>query len=174
MNAPTLLPSQRLQLQHLEDPALSLFLQCTAGALSLLFIILPQVNTSLYKRIKTLANKSYSIHTICCVGSKLAKDYRRDQYIANMALKFNLKLGGINQTVEGKNLSIINQNKTIVVSINITHPLPGSSLHAPSVSAIVASVDQFLGQWPATLRVQRARQEEVNNLTKMLKSRLDV
>ncbi|KAL1595006.1 hypothetical protein SLS59_008557 [Nothophoma quercina] len=79
-----------------EDPALSPFLQRAAKALSLLFIILPEVSSSLYKRIKTLADKSYGIHTICSVGSKLAKDRGRDQYIANVALKCNLKLGGIN------------------------------------------------------------------------------
>jgi eukaryotic translation initiation factor 2C len=174
VNATAPLPGQRLQLQHPDDAKLGPFLQRAAGALSLLFIILPEVNTSLYKRIKTLADKDYGIHTICCVGSKLAKDRGRDQYIANVALKFNLKLGGINQVVESKNLGVVDQNKTMVVGIDVTHPSPGSSSHAPSVSAMVASVDKFLGQWPATLRIQGARQEEVDDLAEMLKSRLSV
>jgi eukaryotic translation initiation factor 2C len=76
--------------------------------------------------------------------------------------------------VEGKNLGIIDQYKTMVVGIDVTHPSPGSSSHAPSVPAMVASVDRFLGQWPATLRIQRARQEEVEDLTEMLKSQLDI
>lgn len=121
LNAAAPLPNQRLQLQHPEDPALSIFLQRAAGALGLLFIILPEADTSLYKRIKTPADKSYGIPTIYSVGSKLAKDGGRDQYIANVALKFNLKLGGINQTAEGKNLGIIDQNKTMVVGIDATH-----------------------------------------------------
>lgn len=92
--------------------------------------------------------------------------------MANVALKFNLKLGGINQIVENKNLGIVDQNKTMVVGIDVTHPSPGSSSNAPSVSAMVASIDKFLGQWPATLRIQRARQENVDDLAEMLKSRL--
>ena len=147
-------------------------MQRAARALDLLFIILPGENTPLYKHIKALADKYYGIHTICSVGSKLAKDRGRDQYMANVALKFNLKLGGINQIVENKNLGIIDQNKTMVVGINVTHPSPGSSSNAPSVSAMVASIDKFLGQWRTVLRIQRATQESVDDLTEMLKSRL--
>ncbi|OBS16622.1 hypothetical protein FPOA_12756 [Fusarium poae] len=172
VNAAQPFPGQRLQLQHPDDPALDSSLQRAAGALDLLFIILPGANIPLYKRIKTIADKNYGIHTICSVGSKLAKDRGRDQYMANVALKFNLKLGGINQMVENKNLGIIDQNKTMIVGIDVTHPSPGSSSNAPSVSAMVASIDKFLGQWPATLRIQRARQESVDDLTEMLKSRL--
>ena len=174
VNATPPLLGQRLQLQHPDDPAISSTLQRAARALDLLFIILPEANIPLYKRIKTLADKEYGIHTICAVGPKLAKDRGRDQYMANVALKFNLKLGGINQTVESKDLGIVDQNKTMVVGIDVTHPSPGSSSNAPSVSAMVASVDKFLGQWPATLRIQRARQECVNDLTEMLKSHLSL
>ncbi|KAK2924445.1 Piwi domain [Fusarium oxysporum f. sp. vasinfectum] len=45
----------------------------------------------------------------------------------------------------------------MVVGIDVTHPSPGSSSNAPSVSAMVASIDNSLGQWPATLRI-RARE----------------
>jgi len=174
VNAAPPFPGQHLQLQHPDDPAIDSTIKRAAGALDLLFIILPEANIPLYKRIKTLADKDHGIHTICSVGSKLAKDRGRDQYMANVALKFNLKLGGINQIVENKNLGIVDQNKTMVVGIDVTHPSPGSSTNAPSVSAMVASVDKFLGQWPATLRVQRARQENVDDLAEMLKSRLNL
>jgi len=174
VNAAPPLSGQHLQLQHPDDPVIGSTLQRAAGALSLLFIILPEANIPLYKRIKTLADKHYGIHTICSVGSKLAKERGRDQYMANVALKFNLKLGGINQILENKKLGIVEQNKTMVVGIDVTHPSPGSSSNAPSVSAVVASVDKFLGQWPATLRIQRARQENVDDLAEMLKSRLNL
>jgi hypothetical protein len=87
------------------------------------FIILPEANMPLYKRIKTLTDKGYGIHTICSVGSKLAKDRGCDQYMANVTLKFNLKLSGINQIVENKNLGIVDQNKTMVFGIDIYTPL---------------------------------------------------
>jgi eukaryotic translation initiation factor 2C len=174
VNASPPLQAQRLQLQHPDDPALDQMLQRASGSLDLLFIILPEANIPLYKRIKTLADRDHGLHTICSVGAKLAKERGRDQYMANVALKFNLKLGGINQIVENKTLGIIDQNKTMVVGIDVTHPSPGSAPNAPSVSAMVASIDKFLGQWPATLRIQGGRQENVDDLTEMLKSRLDL
>jgi hypothetical protein len=166
------LPGQHLSLQHPEDTALEPFLTRAAANLELVLIILPEANIPLYKRIKSLADKNCGIHTICCVGPKLSKDRGRDQYMANVALKINLKLGGTNQVVESKNLSIIDQDKTMVVGIDVTHPSPGSASNAPSVSAMVASIDKRLGQWPATLRVQKGRQESVDALGEMLKSRL--
>jgi len=166
------LPGQRLLLQHPEDAALGPFLARASANLEMLVIVLPEANIPLYKRIKTMCDKDFGLHTICCVGSKLAKERGRDQYMANVALKINLKLGGTNQVVEPKNLSIIDQDKTMVVGIDVTHPSPGSSSHAPSVSAMVASIDKRLGQWPATLRIQAARQENVDALAEMLKSRL--
>jgi len=83
-----------------------------------------------------------------------------------------LKLGGINQLIDNKRLGIIDNDKTMVVGIDVTHPSPGSSSTAPSVAAMVASVDKRLGQWPAILRVQTSRQERVTDLAEMLKTRL--
>lgn len=167
-------PGQRLQLQDLDDPAIGSTLQRAAGALDLLFVIFPETNAPLYKRIKIHGDKNLGILTMCFMGSKLVKDRRRDQYMANVALKLSLKLGGINQIVGNRNLGIIDENKTMVIGIDVTHPSPGSSPDAPSVSAMVASIDKFLGQWPATLHIQRARQEHVDALTEMLKSRLSL
>ncbi|KAF1829044.1 putative RNA interference and gene silencing protein [Decorospora gaudefroyi] len=168
------LPGQQLYLQSAHSPELEARLKAAADKLDLLFIVLPENNIPLYKRIKTLSDKQLGLHTVCSVGSKLAKENRRDQYIANVALKFNLKLGGTNQIVDTRNLGIIDQNKTMVVGIDVTHPSPGSASNAPSVSAMVASIDKLLGQWPAVLRVQQGKKEEVDHLGEMLKSRLNL
>lgn len=168
-------PGRRLQLQHSDDAQIgSILEQAANSSLQLLVIVLPEANMPLYKRIKTLADTTHGVHTICSVGSKLAKPRGQDQYMANVALKLNLKFGGINQIVQNKQLGVIDQDKTMVVGIDVTHPSPGSSSKAPSVSAMVASINKFLGQWPATLRIQPAKQEKVDDLTDMLKSRLQL
>jgi hypothetical protein len=77
---------------------------------------------------------------VCTLGPKFAK--ANDQYYANVALKFNLKLGGRNQYLDNNKIGIIAEEKTMVVSIDVTYPTPGSVLNALSMTGIVASVDQ--------------------------------
>ena len=166
--------AKRIVLQSPEDPQIDVQLQRAAEfKMELLVIILPDMNATFYKRLKTLADRTYGINTICCVGQKLAKD-RRDQYIANVALKINLKLGGLNQIVEARNLHVVDKDTTMVIGIDVTHPSPGSASNTPSVSAMVASVDKHLGQWPAVLRIQKGYQENVDHLGEMLKSRFPI
>ncbi|KND91602.1 Protein argonaute 5, partial [Tolypocladium ophioglossoides CBS 100239] len=171
--SPPLEPLQRVQLSDTDDPQLEPFFKRAATSLQLLFIILPASPIPLYNRIKQLGDVKYGVHTICSVGKKIAKPQGQDQYFRNEALKFNLKLGGNNQLVEATRRDLIAEDKTMVVGIDVTHPSPGSALLAPSIAGCVASVDRWLGQWPAVLSIQpKRRQEIVGDLQDMLKSRL--
>ncbi len=142
----------------------------------LMLVILPRNDKDIYNRVKFMGDIRTGIHTICVVGSKFAKESRDDnaQYLANVALKFNLKLGGVNQTLKEARLGIISQGKTMVVGLDVTHPSPGSSDNAPSIAGIVASVDKQVAQWPADIRVQTGRQEMVSDLCDMFVSRLHI
>ncbi|KAK6950714.1 hypothetical protein Daesc_007239 [Daldinia eschscholtzii] len=166
------LQAQRVVLRDTDDAALEDFMRRAASSLNLLFIILPATPIPLYYRIKQLGDVKYGIHTVCSVGSKIAKPGGQDQYLRNEALKVNLKLGGDNQVITPANLGLIGENKTMVVGIDVTHPSPGSSKLAPSVAGMVASIDSKLGQWPGMLRIQKGREEMVKDLKDMLKSRL--
>ena len=141
----------------------------------LCLVILPAKDTVLYNRVKSIADTKCGIHTVCVVGKKVATQRGQDKYMANVALKFNLKLGGVNQKIDDAKLGIIAEGRTMVVGIDVTHPSPGSAKTAPSVAGMVASVDRYLAQWPAVLRVQKeARQENVDDLNSMLKTRLNL
>lgn len=170
---------QMLDIAGPEDYLLSRTIEKAASQkLDLLFVILPQKDTVLYNSVKRLADVTWGVQTICVVGQK-DKFYREksEQYCANVALKFNLKLGGTNHVLSdpgnrnAKRVAIISENKTMVVGIDVTHPGPGSA--SPSIAAMVASVDADLATWPADLKVQiRTRQEMVTLLGDMLKTRL--
>lgn len=172
------LAGQEITLNSPNDPNLDKLFERASSRLDLLLVILPgrdkSDNTELYSNVKTLGDIRYGIHTICVVGSKFTGGKGEDQYFANVALKFNLKLGGNNQMVEPSRMSFLNEDKTMVVGIDVTHPSPGSSSHAPSVAGLVASTDKHFGQWPGSLSIQsEARQEMVSNLTIMMKAALD-
>ncbi|KAK4075706.1 hypothetical protein Trihar35433_2266 [Trichoderma harzianum] len=170
--SPPLQPFQRLQLSHNDDPELEALMKRAASSLQLLFVILPATPIPLYNRVKYLGDVKYGIHTVCSVGTKIANPKGQDQYLRNLALKFNLKLGGNNHLVDPTHLGFITENKTMIVGIDVTHPTAGNK-EAPSIASMVASIDQKLGQWPGILSIQpKSRQELVADLTEMLKSRL--
>ena len=169
--APT--PGSRIMVSGPDDVKIESALKKAPGdprQARLVLIILPSAHTLLYNQVKHIGDVKVGVHTVCVVGSKFAK--AQSQYFANVALKFNLKLGGINQLVDNTRLGIINEDKTMVVGVDVTHPSPGSASNAPSVAGMVASVDRWLGQWPADLRIQESRKEMVSELDSMLKSRL--
>ena len=139
---------------------------------SMLLVILPSERPLIYATVKYFADTRYGIHTVCVVDQKLARVTRQDQYMANVALKFNLKKGGINQTLPEDKLGILQKGNTMVVGIDVTHPSPDSAKGAPSIVGVVASVDKKLGQWPASIRVQEGRKEMVSELTDMVVERL--
>lgn len=136
----------------------------------LILTILHGNDSGLYNCVKQTCDVRQGVRNICVLGEKLKG--ANDQYYANVGLKFNLKLGGANQSLQSRDLGIIREGKTMLVGIDVTHPSPGSSGNAPSVAGMVASVDSALGQWPAEIKVQASRQEMVSDLDAMLKTSL--
>lgn len=137
----------------------------------LLLVVLPDKDTKIYNRVKMQCDVVHGLLNVCVVAGKFHKEFN-EQYFANVALKFNLKLGGNNQAVDKKKMGLIGEGQTMLVGIDVTHPSPGSASNAPSVASIVASIDSSLGQWPAELRIQEVRTEMVADLQAMMKSRL--
>ncbi|KAH8725031.1 ribonuclease H-like domain-containing protein [Phaeosphaeriaceae sp. PMI808] len=136
-----------------------------------LFVILPSDNAVLYDCIKFVCDVQLGLPNICNIGSKFSKEKGQMQYFANVAMKFNQKLGGVNHTVELRKLAPLDA-QTIVFGIDVTHPSPGSAESAPSIAGVVASVDSLFSQYPASMRTQRGRQEMVEELEQMIIERL--
>lgn len=144
----------------------------------ILLIVLPNTNAITYARIKYWADVFYGIHTVCVVGSnkKFYNNFgsKQIQYCTNVALKFNLKAGGVNHALPPEKLGMLKDGKTMVVGIDVTHPSPGSIEKVPSIAGVVASIDKQYAQWPASIRPQKSRQEMVDNLDQMIIERLQL
>lgn len=138
----------------------------------MLLVVLPTKSIPLYASVKYLADVKYGLSTVCCVTSKLQTERGRDQYFANVAHKWNLKRGGVNQQLPSNKLGILSTSKTIAIGIDVTHPSPGSRQGAPSVAGVVASIDDKFGQFLASVRCQESRKEMVSGLEEMIIERL--
>jgi len=53
----------------------------------------------------------------------------------------------------------LKKKKTMMVGIDVTHPGPGSREGTPSIAAVVASVDDNFVQFPASMAIQKTKQE---------------
>lgn len=165
----THMPTQKFPLNHLSmenrdanNKILdNIFSRLEAKQIPLLFIILPNDDKWLYARIKYYGDTRYGIHTICSVGSKLAKENGQGMYIGNLALKFNLKGGGVNHEIANTLANPLDAN-TMLMGIDVTHPSPGSAKGAPSIASAVATRDKDLSQWPGSLRKQKGKQEMID------------
>jgi eukaryotic translation initiation factor 2C len=136
-----------------------------------LFVLLPSDSAVLYDCIKFVCDCKLGVPNVCNIGSKFSKEKGQMQYFANVAMKFNQKLGGVNHTVELKKMAPLDA-QTILFGIDVTHPSPGSSVSAPSVAGVVASVDSLFSQYPASMRTQEGRVEMVQELEEMIVERL--
>ncbi|GAA5890678.1 hypothetical protein JCM6882_000622 [Rhodosporidiobolus microsporus] len=118
-----------------------------------------------YAPIKHLGDMLVGCATQCLNIPKARKG--NPQYYANVALKVNVKLGGVNAT---KNLGMAVNKPTIVFGLDVSHPAPGSL--APSVVGVVASMDKTITKYASRIGVQSSREEVIRDLAPMVNSLL--
>ncbi|KAK0186096.1 argonaute-like protein [Armillaria mellea] len=139
--------------------------KCLPG---LIVAILPDHgNSGMYNEIKHFGLFKAGVATQClkvgkCVGAKM-------QYWANVALKINPKLGGINVIPASESSKALSdpQNATIIMGADVMHPSPGSV--APSYAALVSSIDKLGAQYIGKNSMQISKQEMISDLKDMAK-----
>lgn len=136
--------------------------------LKMVLVILPAKSAVTYARVKYYGDVMAGIHTVCVLSENLNRGL---QYYANVALKFNLKCGGVNQLLPTQ-LGFLHGGDAMVVGIDVSHPAPKSMEGTPSIAAVVASVDDRYGQWPGSIRPQESKKEMVSTLSLMMQERL--
>ncbi|KZT22267.1 argonaute-like protein [Neolentinus lepideus HHB14362 ss-1] len=139
---------------------------------NLVLVILSSGDKHIYSGLKHLCDVYLDLATVCVHSSKIRKS--QVQYFANVALKVNMKLGGVNHTVTSDTgTRFLKQEPTMLVGMDVTHPGFGSVLGTPSIAAVVASVEPMFGQFPCSLRIQESRKEMITNLKDMMVERLE-
>ncbi|CAM8929755.1 unnamed protein product [Rhodiola kirilowii] len=133
--------------------------------LDLLIVILPDNNGSLYGDLKRICETDIGLVSQCCLTKHVFKMSK--QYLANVALKINVKVGGRNTVLVdalSRRIPLISDRPTIIFGADVTHPHPGEDL-SPSIAAVVASQD-----WPEITKyaglvcAQAHRQELIQDL----------
>ncbi|RZC70185.1 hypothetical protein C5167_033383 [Papaver somniferum] len=136
--------------------------------LDLLIVILPDNNGSLYGDLKRICETELGLVSQCCLTKHVFKMSK--QYLANVSLKINVKVGGRNTVLVdalSRRIPLVSDRPTIIFGADVTHPHPGED-SSPSIAAVVASQD-----WPEVTKyaglvcAQAHRQELIQDLFKV-------
>ncbi|KAG8933796.1 hypothetical protein FRC01_007042, partial [Tulasnella sp. 417] len=162
------------------DPCRKQAIEAIRGALrsirpkpAIVLVMLSNGDKYIYTGLKALCDLILDVHTVCCHSQKIRKEKGQLQFFANIALKINMKLGGVNHTLDHDSLRWLLEEPTIMFGSDVTHPSPGSLKGTPSIAAVVASIDDKFAHYPASLRLQESRKEMITDLSLMVQERLD-
>ncbi|MQM18739.1 hypothetical protein Taro_051734 [Colocasia esculenta] len=115
--------------------------------------------------------KKKNLHELGIVTQCIAPLKINDQYLTNVLLKINAKLGGLNSllTVEQmRSIPLVNMVPTMIVGMDVSHGSPGRS-DVPSIAAVVGSRSwPQVSRYRASVRSQSPKVEMIDALFKLM------
>uniref|UniRef100_A0A7I4BLH5 Argonaute family member n=1 Tax=Physcomitrium patens TaxID=3218 RepID=A0A7I4BLH5_PHYPA len=124
-----------------------------------ILVILPDKDSPIYVPFKRFCEMKIGVVSQCMVKPRQLND----QYLGNLALKINLKMGGFNSPLSPRMVSCLGPS-TIIFGMDVSHGSPGES-SVPSIAAVVATKN-----WPdvfhysTQVRIQPAKTEMIEGL----------
>ncbi|KAL5075699.1 hypothetical protein RYX36_014683 [Vicia faba] len=109
--------------------------------LELLIAILPNINGSLYGDLKRICETDLGLISQCYLAKYVFKTHR--QYLENVTLKLNVKMGGRNTVLLDAlswKIPLVSDIPNIIFGADVTHAESGDN-NFPSIVAVVASQD---------------------------------
>lgn len=137
----------------------------------LLCLLPDRKDSDLYGSWKRKTLSEFGIFNQCLAPTKV-----NEQYLMNVLLKINAKLGGLNSLLaieQSKNLPLVSKVPTIIFGMDVSHGSPGHS-NVPSVAAVVSSRNwPILSRYRASVRSQSTKLEMIDSLFKPLPNKDD-
>lgn len=173
--SPQFEPTQLLNNVFLLESKLKKIHKAASNNLQLLMCIMERKHKG-YADLKRIAETSVGVVTQCCLYPNLSK--LSSQFLANLALKMNAKVGGctvaLYNSLPSQIPRILQLDEPVMfMGADVTHPHPLDDF-SPSVAAVVGSMN-----WPAAnkyvsrMRSQTHRQEIIQDLASMVGELLD-
>ncbi|XP_044425192.1 protein argonaute 4A [Triticum aestivum] len=129
-----------------------------------LLCFLPEKNSDIYGPWKRECLAQRGIVTQCLVPPPNVKD----QYLTNVLLKINAKLGGLNSLLKKEithAIPHVSRIPTIIFGMDVSHGSPGRDV--PSVAAVVSSLEwPIISKYRASVCTLPPRQEMIKTLFK--------
>jgi len=149
--------------------------------LQLIVVVMSGKNTELYAEIKRVSESDLGVMTQCLQNDRLRQASCRApdggkkgrQALANIVLKLNAKLGGINVQIDPRDAIAQKYLFTpiLFMGADVNHPDPGDT-KSPSIAAVCSNADNHPNQYVGFEMIQRSRLEILDDLKKAVKHSL--
>lgn len=124
----------------------------------MLIFVLADKTAFFYARIKKSADCRYGVVSQCMQASHVQKI--NGQYMSNVCMKFNAKLGGATARVAGKNPQLGHfPVPSVIIGADVSHASPGTD--QPSMAAVTCSMDRIGVRYAAACETNGRRVEMI-------------
>ena len=138
------------------------------GKPQIIFFLVPDRDSLLYQRIKKSSDCRYGFQSQVLQGAHVQKC--QAQYISNVCMKVNAKLGGITAEAKGLTNKVLPKEGTkrvMCIGADVSHAAPGSE--SASMAAITVSLDRACVKYAGLCQTNGHRLEiittdNINNL----------
>ncbi|KAI9666996.1 MAG: hypothetical protein M1829_005603 [Trizodia sp. TS-e1964] len=145
-----------------------------SGKPQLLFFLFSGANDRLYQGIKNTCDIQFGVATqVMLVEKSIGNQKGQQQYLANIGLKVNVKLGGINSIIVEP---LFRKSKWMMLGGDVSHPSPGQlrmNPPPPSFSALAASWDKDCTAYSAVSSAQKGGEQIITDFPAMAQELLN-
>ena len=115
----------------------------------------PLPNKEMYKHVKRICDTELGVLSQCIRDKNIFKASKST--LANICLKMNAKLGGINHCIDTSRTPFAQLFKKPIMFIgaDVNHPHAGMDDVMPSIAAAVGSIDSKLAKYVSSVRFQK-------------------
>ena len=114
-------------------------------------VVLPMTKRSMYDHLKRLSDVQLGVKTICVTLANLRE--KDKGYFSQLALKLNLKEGGIHQSLKSPTPNALQDGNMMIVGLDLIVAPKSARNGAKDVVVAVAARNNKLAQWPAAVKV---------------------
>jgi len=126
-----------------------------------ILVVLRDENSHVYANIKHVGDQLLNIPTQCVQLRKAYGGPRgiNPQYLGNVILKINVKLGGTNFILRDDKVSVMRDLKSqrknaMVVGVDLSHQAQGDRARLPSTASMCGTVDPAFSRYASSYRLQ--------------------
>ena len=127
----------------------------------LIFYFVPDKDSNLYQRLKKSSDIRYGFQSQVLQGAHVQKC--QAQYISNVCMKVNAKLGGVTAEAKGVTNKVLPQEGTkrvMCIGADVSHAAPGAD--QPSMAAMTVSMNRACSRYAAMCQTNGHRLEIIS------------